>query len=105
MKVAFGTSVQAVASIWKVWEILLHAWAPGEAVPVETAQIMGIAIVDGLRALSLLGGPQALEPFNRAKRSLQAFLARHASPQCLTMLISVGPGQVRCLPFDPEILS
>lgn len=70
--------------------------------PEEVAQILGIAMVDGLGALGLLAGSEAINTFETAAGCLQILLSKGAHT-CFLRMLNPPPGQVR-LPRPDTVL-
>ncbi|KAK9836587.1 hypothetical protein WJX74_003784 [Apatococcus lobatus] len=77
---------QVVVQIWQMWHSLLQAWKAGQQFSEDPARIMGIAMVDSLKMLSLLAGTEAGRSFEDAGQSVQILLSHSAHPRFLLML-------------------
>ena len=91
----------AIGQIWHVWAAVMHAWHGSETMPDEVAQVLGIAMVDGLAAVGLLAGLQAVHTCQVAAVCVNRLLLGSTSTSFLIML-NPQPGTVRLLqaPFN-----
>ena len=89
---------QVVTHIWGTWHGLLKAWEASQQLPEDTARIIGIAMVDGLRVLGLLAGPLASRSFETAEQTVHVLLSHSASSRFLLMLNPCHQDQVSCHP-------
>ncbi len=78
--------LQVAVQVWQIWHVLMHAWHEAEAMPEEIAQILGIAMVDGLGAVRLLNGPQAAATLEIAGACLKMLLSGKAPSRFLRLL-------------------